>query len=161
MIMDKLLEKYLNENEIKYIEHRHKPVFSVEESRGLKKNVPGLHCKTLFLKDDKGRFYLVGMPAEKMLDSKNFRKHFHVKKIRFGTPEELKEKVNLVPGSVSIFGAIYIQDNEVKLIIDKDVWESDKVGFHPNINTATLEVKHGDLERFYNSLKCDKEIVKL
>ena len=101
------------------------------------------------------------MPAEKRLDSKKFREHFGARKMRFGTAQELKEKVNLVPGSVSIFGAIYIKTKGTKLIIDKEVWLAEKVGFHPNVNTATLEINHEELERFYNSLKCKREIAEL
>ena len=101
------------------------------------------------------------MPGEKRLDSKKFREKIGAKKVRFGTAEELKEKINLVPGSVSIFGAIYIKGKNTKLIIDKKVWEADIVGFHPNINTATLELSHDNLEKFYNYLDCEKEVIEL
>ena len=158
--MDKELKKYLDKNNIKYKIHKHKAVFTVEESRDLKKKIPGLHCKTLFLKDSNRIYYLICMPAEKRLDNKKFRDLIEAKKVRFGTEEELKEKVNLIPGSVSIFGAIYIKDTKTKLIINKEVWLADKVGFHPNINISTLEINHEDLEKFYNSLKCEKEIVE-
>ena len=51
--------------------------------------------------------------------------------------------------------------DRVKLILDKEVWGADIVGFHPNVNTSTLEIKHEDLKKFYNSLDCEKEIVEL
>lgn len=161
--MDKNLKEYLEKYKINYKIHAHKAVFSVAESSADEniKNIPGLHCKTLFLKDNKGMFYLIGMPDKKQLDSKKFRQVIGAKKIRFATPDELKEKVNLFPGSVSIFGAIYIKDKNTKLIIDKKVWNAEIVGFHPNVNTETLEIKHEELEKYYNSLNCDKEIVEL
>jgi len=159
--MDKNLEKYLDKYDVRYVEHKHKAVFTVEESRALKSKIPGLHCKCLFLKDSNTNFYLVSMAAEKRLDSKKFREKIGSKKVRFGTMEELKEKINLVPGSVSIFGAIYIKNKNTKLIMDKEVWEAEKVGFHPNINTSTLELSHDNLERFYNSLDCEKEVIEL
>jgi len=159
--MDRKLKKYLDKNNIRYIVHKHKAVFTVEESRELKKEIPGLHCKTLFLKDSKNRFYLVGLPAEKRLDSKKFRKYIGAKKVRFGTSEELNKEIKLVPGSVSIFGAIYIKDKNTRLIIDKEVWQADRVGFHPNINTMTLEISCKNLKKFYDSLDCEKEILEL
>lgn len=159
--MDKKLKSYLDKHKINYIIHKHKAVFTVEESRELKKKIPGMHCKTLFLKGSNGKYYLIGMPANKRLDSKILRKHLNVKKIRFGTPEELKKEVNLIPGSVSIFGMIYSKSNRVKLLIDKEIWEAESSGFHPNENTSTLEVKHEDLKKFYDSLDCEKEIVEL
>jgi len=72
---------------------------------------------------------------------------------------ELKQELNLSPGSVSIFGMINAKNTI--LIVDKDVWDAKSVGFHPNINTATLELSHKSLENFYNSLNLKKEIIRL
>jgi len=159
--MEKKLENYLEKHKINYILHKHKAVFSVEESRELKKEIPGFHCKCLFLRDSNGVFYLVGMPAEKRLDVKKFRKHFGMQKLHFGSADELKEKLGLTPGSVSIFGMINDDKKDVVLVIDKNVWDAGITGFHPNHNEATLEIKHDDLERFYKSLNCRKEIIEL
>ena len=160
-IMDKNLKEYLDKNEIKYQIFNHPAVFTVDESRKIKQQIPGMHCKCLFLKDNKGIFYLIGMPAEKRLNSKIFRNRINAKKARFGTPEELQEKVNLIPGSVSIFGAIYIKDKKTVLVLDKQVWQAKEVGFHPNVNTRTIVLKHEDLKKYYYSLSCKKEILEL
>jgi len=159
--MDKKLEKYLKDNGIKYKEYEHAAVFTVEDSKNLKSEIPGLHCKTLFLKDNKGKFYLVGMAANKRLDSKVFRKLLGIKKIRFGSPEELKSHTKLTPGSVSILGIVNVKDKNVSLILDEEVYESDSSGFHPNINTSTIVIERKDLKIFYDSLKCEKHILEL
>ncbi len=102
------------------------------------------------------------MNAYKRLDIKKLRDLLHAKnKLFFASSQELKEKLNLTPGSVSIFGMIYGQNNGVCLIIDKQVWLAKKVGFHPNINTATLELTHENLEKFVNSLTCIKKTLSL
>jgi hypothetical protein len=79
--------------------------------------------------------------------------------------KELKAELNLTPGSVSIYGMINAVNSKnsksITLILDQVVWNSDSVGFHPNINTSTLELTHENLEKFYNTLKCKKEIMKL
>jgi len=157
--MDASLKSYLEKHDISYTEHSHEAVFTVEESKKLKKAIPGIRCKCLFLKDNNQRFYLVALPAEKRLDMKSLRKKLEVKKLHFGTSEELKEKLNLSPGSVSIFGMIHAKN--VEFIIDKDVWDADITGFHPNINTATLELSHESLEKFYNLLEAKKQILEL
>ena len=159
--MDSELKTYLEKYGIEYVEHQHDAVFTVEESKKLKKEIPGMHCKTLFLKGSQGKYYLIVLPAEKRLDNKKFRKLLGVKKAKFGNKEELEKEVRLTPGSVSIFGAIYINGENVKLIIDKEVWSAESVGFHPNINTATIVLEHEDLKKFYDSLDCEKEIVEL
>lgn len=157
--MDKNLIDYLDKRGIKYKVHEHPAVFTVEESNELVKGLPGLHMKNLFLKDNKGRFYLVCLEAHKRLDIKSLSKKLAVEKLRFGSPDELKDKLNLTPGSVSIFGMIYAKD--VNLLLDKKAWHAEIINFHPNINTATLELTHKEFEKFYNSLESKKEIIEL
>ncbi len=158
--MDRKLEEYFKKHDINYVKHEHPAVFTVEESKFLKSKIPGMHCKSLFLKDEKRKFYLVCMNAFKRLNMKGLRKKMGLSgKLQFASPEELKEELNLTPGSVSIFGMIYAK--KTKLIIDLEVWNADIVGFHPNINTSTWEIKHIDLEKFYNSIKAGREIINL
>ncbi|MFH1290899.1 MAG: prolyl-tRNA synthetase associated domain-containing protein [Nanoarchaeota archaeon] len=155
------LKDHLEKNNVSYEVHEHPAVFTVEDSKKLKNEIPGLHCKCLFLKGNNQKFYLVAMPAEKRLEMKSLRKKLDVKKLHFSSSGELKERLNLTPGSVSIFGMIHAKPGEVVFIIDKEVWDAGVVGFHPNINTATLEISHENLERFLNSLDSDKKIMEL
>ena len=157
--MDNNLKNYLEKNKIEYKIYNHPAVFTVEESKKIKIKVPGMHTKNLFLKDNKGNFYLICIEANKKLDLAKLKKELNVKKLNFASPEELKSHLNLAPGSVSLFGMIYAKS--VYLIIDKSIWDTSFVGFHPNINTATLVVNHENLEKFYNSLKVKKEILEL
>lgn len=159
--MDSVLKKYLQEHKIHYIEHLHTAVFTVEEASKLKGDIPEVfHTKNLFIKDESKKYFLVCMNAYKKLDLKSLKEKIGAKKkLSFCSPQELKERLNLTPGSVSIFGMIYAK--EVSLILDKDVWEAKKVGFHPNINTATLELTHEDLEKFYHSLESEKQVIAL
>ena len=157
--MDSKLKEYLKDNNISYSIYRHPASFTVQESKKLVKNVPGVHTKNLFLKDEKGRFYLICIEAEKRINTNFLKRRLEVKELNFGSKEELKSELNTTPGSVSIFGAIYAKSTH--LIIDKDIWEAEQSGFHPNINTSTLVLDHQNLEKFCNSLKINKEIIKL
>lgn len=159
--MEQKLKGYLEKHCVRYAIYEHPAVFTVAESKKLKHEVPGLHCKCLFLKDDSTKFYLVAMPAEKRLDMKKLRAELDVKKLHFATEGELLDKLGLKPGSVSIFGLINNVAYDVMFIVDKEVWDAESVGFHPNVNTATLVLKHEDLERFYNSIHNPKEIKEL
>lgn len=157
--MDKTLSSYLEKHKIEYKNYEHPAVFTVEESKKIKINIPATHTKCLFLKDEHSQFYLVCLPAEKRLNINLLRKKFNLKELYFASPEELKANLNLTPGSVSIFGTIY--SNSVYLIIDKQLWDAEAVSFHPNINTATIVLNHNNLEKFYHSLKAKKEILEL
>ena len=53
------------------IEHRttlHPPVFTVEEAQAHTRNIPGAHCKNLFLKDKKDRLWLITCLDEQRVD---------------------------------------------------------------------------------------------
>ena len=159
--MNVQLKEYLAKNGIKYKIHEHPAVFTVAESKGIEaiQKIPGMRSKNLFLRDEKHNFYLVCMPGEKRLNIRHLEKKLSVKKLNFASPEDLKLELNLTPGSVSIFAMINAKST--KLIIDQEIWNAKITGFHPNINTATLEIQHEDFTKFVNSLKCSKEILKL
>ncbi len=154
--MDPHLKEYLTKHHISYELHEHPAVFTVEQSTKLKLNVPGLHTKNLFLKDEHAHFYLMSMSAEKRLDLKKLKQYLQVKHLSFGSPEELKGELNLTPGSVSLFGMVHATNTQ--LLLDKDVWNAATVGFHPNINTATLVLSHASLEKFCKSLVARWEV---
>jgi Ala-tRNA(Pro) deacylase len=160
--MDSKLKQYLKEHKIKYKMHEHEAVFTVEQASKVK-NLPDVfHTKNLFLKDENKKLFLVCMDAYKKLDLKSLKEDLEAKKkLSFCSPELLKNKLNLTPGSVSIFGLINAKPGEITLVLDEDLWSARKSGFHPNINTATLELSHEDLERFVNSLKIKHKILKL
>ena len=159
--MDTSLIKHLDNLGINYKIHEHPPVFTVEEAKKLENKFIGVaHTKNLFLKDEAERFYLVCIQAGKRLNLKSLKEKINAKKkLSFGTEDQLKKTLHLTPGSVSIFGMIYAKD--VILVIDKEIWQAKKVGFHPNVNTATLELTHEDLEKFINSLKLNPLILDL
>ena len=55
---DMLFEK-LQSLEIAYELHHHAPIFTVEEGEPFKKDIPGVHCRSLFLRDKKKKMFLV------------------------------------------------------------------------------------------------------
>ena len=50
--------------------YSHPPVFTVAEAAALRGSLPGGHCKSLFLKDKKGGFWLAVMLEERRIDLK-------------------------------------------------------------------------------------------
>ena len=57
------------------ITHRtveHSPVYTVAESRGLRADFPGGHSKNLFLRNKKGRMWLVTCLEDREIDPLNF-----------------------------------------------------------------------------------------
>jgi len=159
--MEKNLEEYLNKNKISFKIYRHPEIFTVSQaiSNPVIKKIPGLRTKSLFLKDDENRYYLITLPGSKRLNTKFLKKHLEIKSLNFASPEELWKELGIKPGSVSMFCVINSRD--VCLILDKEVYESEEAGFHPNINTETIVLEGSNIKRFYNSWHRKKEIISL
>jgi Ala-tRNA(Pro) deacylase len=159
MEIEATLKNHLKKHSVNYIVHEHPAAFTVSQSDKMNLNLPCLHTKNLFLKGASGNFYLVCIEAHKMLNLSELKTILLEKKLEFGSALELRDLLHLTPGSVSILGLIF--SNSVELILDKSVWEAKSVGVHPNINAATLELSHSDLEKFYCSLSNKKRILAL
>ena len=69
-------------------------------------------------------------------------------KLTFASPERLHKHLGLTPGSVTPFGLINDQEKHVHLFLDENLAESDRISFHPCINTASLVIAYGDFIRF-------------
>lgn len=134
---------------IEFNKHEHPAVYTVEEAAGYDADPTAAKTKNLFLRNKKGdRFYLVVVGANKRLDLKKLAESLAEGKFSFATPERLKEYLGLTPGSVSPFGLINDQEKTVRVVVDKELLEKETIGFHPNINTATLVTKTKDFEKF-------------
>ena len=157
--MDQNLLRHFQKHQIDYQAYQHPAVFTVEEANKVDRNIPALHTKNLFLKEKTGQYYLVCLEAQKRLDIKNLSQTLSAKKLSFAKPEELKAQLNLTPGNVSLFGMIY--SSTVRLVLDQDILNAPKVGFHPNLNTATLVIDQNGLQKFLASLNLTPTIVHI
>ena len=151
---------YLKDAGISYILHEHPPVYTVNEAEQYWENVEGLHCKNLFLRDNKGkRHYLVVMASHKRADLKSLSDRIGSTKLGFASEKRLAAYLGLTPGSVTPFGLINGTASEVQVILDRDVIEAEKVNFHPNENTATITLSGDDFHRFLSGLPNKKTIL--
>ena len=157
--MDEKLFNFFRETGIEFDTYQHPAVFTVEESKNIKSNIPGLSTKSLFLKDGQAQLYLICLRGSKRLNIKQIKEELGQKELHFGSPEELYEELKVRPGSVSLFALVHSKN--IKLILDKELWESAQVGFHPNINTSTLVITHKNLETFLHALNITPQIIDL
>ena len=156
------VKKVCLENNIEYILHEHHAVYTCKEAEKYCRDIPGIACKNLLLRNKKGtRHFLVILPAEKQTDLKKFAEIVGESRISFAGTEVLKEKLGVVSGAVSPFGLINNVDNTIELYIDRDVYDADIVGFHPNINTATLELSKEMLYKFLQAIGHKINIIDL
>ena len=126
----------------------HPAVYTVEEAKALRGELPGAHSKNLFLKDKKGRFWLVVTLEDKAIDLKALRKQIGAAQLSFGKPEALVERLGIEPGSVTPLAAINDPEQTVCVVLDEDLLDREPLNFHPLVNTATTRISKDGLLAF-------------
>ena len=130
----------------------HAPVFTVEDGRDWKHEIPGLHCKNLFMKDAKGHIALAVLPGDKRADIKGIEKRAGLARLSFGKPDLLQEILGVEPGSVTPFALINDVGRRVTVILDADMMAADLVNYHPLRNDASTTIRAADLMKFVCAL---------
>ena len=134
---------------IEYTKYEHKAIFTIEEANDLDINIPGGHCKNLFIRNRKGDVhYLIVLEESKRVDLKALSKQISSTQLSFSSEKRLFKYLKLTPGSVTPFGLINDINSEVIVLIDMELINNSILNFHPNVNTATIGVSYKDFEKF-------------
>ncbi len=127
----------------------HPPVFTVEEARALRGTVAGGHTKNLFLRDKKGRLFLVVAPEDATIALKSLHRVLGASgRFSFGSADLLREVLGVEPGSVTPFAAINDSAGRVEVVLDAAMMQHAVLNFHPLVNTATTSLAREDLVKF-------------
>jgi len=139
--------------------HDHPAVFRVDQGPALKAAMPGAHTKNLFLKDKKGRLWLISARQDTVIDLKRAPKTIGSDRLSFGNEALLCETLGVRPGSVTALGLINDLDRRVTFVIDKALWDADIVNFHPLTNTATTALTQAEFRRVLALLEREPIVV--
>jgi Ala-tRNA(Pro) deacylase len=127
----------------------HPPLFTVDESRQLRGAIPGAHTKNLFLKDKKGKLFLVTAVENTVIDLKRLHEIIGGSgRLSFGNADQLMACLGVTPGSVTAFGAINDTAGAVSVILDARLSAYGRVNGHPLVNTMTTGIAYADLVQF-------------
>jgi len=141
------------------VTHDHPAVFRVEEGLALKAALPGVHTKNLFLKDKKGRLWLISAAQDTVIDLKAAPGLIGSDRLSFGNETLMWETLGVRPGSVTALGLINDADRRVTFVLDRRLWEADMVNFHPLTNTATTALSQSDFRAVLAALEREPIVV--
>jgi Ala-tRNA(Pro) deacylase len=134
---------------IPYTRREHPPVFTVEQARQFDTAAGGMHCKNLFLRNKKGDRYFLGIFEQSTsVDLSALGAHLGVGRLGLASPQRLQDLLGVSPGAVGLFALIHDRDRRVEVILDARLRSAAAIGFHPNVNTATLQISADDLMKF-------------
>ena len=146
---------------IETMTREHPPVFTVEEARALRGEIPGAHCKNLFLKDKKDVLWLVVCLEDRRVDLKALPARIGSGRLSFGHPELLRRILGIDPGAVTPFALINAPPGSVNVVLDAEMMRQDLVNYHPLKNTATTTITAADLLKFIRACGHDPKIIDL
>jgi Ala-tRNA(Pro) deacylase len=146
------------------IAHRtysHPPVFTVAEATALRGSLPGGHCKSLFLKDKKGGFWLAVMLEERRIDLKKLALRLGAPRFSFGAAADLYEVLGVRPGSVTPFALVNDVERLVTPVLDAAMLDRNPLNYHPLSNDRTTAIASTDLLRFIAACGYEPRIIDL
>ena len=143
---------YLDSLGIAHATVKHPPLFTVEQSRALRGQIPGGHTKNLFLRDKKYELYLVVALEDADIDLKSLHRQLGATgRFSFGSSDLLREVWGVEPGAVTPFGAINDTLNRVTVVLDAAMMEHATLNYHPLVNTMTTSIQRDDLVKFLDA----------
>ena len=137
----------------------HPAVFRVGEGEGIKDDIPGAHTKNLFLKDAKGRLWLISAQDDTAIDLKRLHTVIGSARLSFGSAELMEQVLGVTPGSVTAFALINDAERQATFVLDARLAQAQRVNFHPMTNTATTGVSQAGFARFLQALGISPMVV--
>ncbi len=146
--------------------HRHAPVFTVEDARAHRGEIPGGHCKCLFVRDKKKRRLLAVVGEERRVDLNGLAAAAGMGRLSFSSADSLMDMLGVVPGSVTPFALINARVAEgeeppLMVVLDKAMMAHELLNYHPLHNAATVTIRREDLVAFIQACGFEPMIVNL
>jgi Ala-tRNA(Pro) deacylase len=126
----------------------HPPLRTVEDSKRLRGELPGGHVKNLFLRDKRGRYWLLTALEDARIDLKRMAQRLEAGRFSFASAEALKVLLGIEPGAVSPLAVINDREGKVTVVLDEVMLTHDPLNVHPLRNDRTTTMATGDLIRF-------------
>ena len=148
---------------IEYTRTDHAPATTMEVCEVIDGVLDVLICKNLFLCNrQQTTFYLLMMPGDKPFKTKDLSHQLGVSRLSFANEGFMEKFLRLSPGSVSVMGLMNDRENNVQLLIDRDVLGGEYVGCHPCRNTSSIKLPTKELtEKFLPAVHHEPIIVTL
>lgn len=132
----------------------HPKVATMAESAELALDLPpGERCKSLLLRDKKGRLFLVSTRSDLgSLSLTHLRDVLGSARLSFAKPAQMVDLLGVGPGGLSPLALVNDSAHEVTLVLDSGLREVSSFWFHPLDNAATLAMSASDLQAFLRRL---------
>jgi len=134
------------------VEHHtitHPPLYTVEQAKQVEFELPGAHTKNLFLRNKKGRMFLLTVEPDHKVDLRALRVELQRPggQFAFASTERLGSYLGVVPGAVSPLALINDHECKVEFFIQNTLLNHEWIYLHPCRNTHSTRLRTSDLLR--------------
>ncbi len=145
----------LEELNIPFSRVDHDPAETIEKCRAIEEALAAPVCKNLLLCNrQQTAFYLLLLPGDKVFKTKDLSSQIGSARLSFASGEQMESLLSTSPGSLSLLSLLFDPDNEVALLLDRDLLAFAEWGMHPCKNTSTLRISKDLLiEKFLPSVR--------
>ena len=97
-------------------------------------------CKNLLLQERKGdkKKFLLITSSDKKVDLASVKDTLESRKLEFVQEDEMQRLIGTTPGNVSLFSIINDPAEQVNLVIDEELLDSQSLAFHPLYNGMSI-----------------------
>lgn len=154
---------FLDRLGIEYERTDHEPADTMEACNKIDAVLGTLICKNLFLCNrQKTDFYLLIMPGNKPFKTKDITAPLGCSRLSFASPEYMEKFLDITPGAVSVMGLMNDTENNVRLVVDRAVFDDETFGCHPCVNTSSLKFKTKDIiEKYLPAVHHEPTVIEL
>ena len=111
---------------IAYQSLHHPAIMTMEEGAEIAQKLGCTSCKSLFLTNKQQEYFMLLLPANKKLKTKELAGQIGSSHLSFASEKAMENLLCTFPGAVSILGLIYDKENKVQLLIDKEILEGER-----------------------------------
>ena len=154
---------FLEENGVEYIRAEHDEAATIELCEGVEKVIDAKICKNLLLCNrQQTKFYMLLIPGDMPFKTKYLSAQINSSRLSFASGEQMERLLNVSPGSLTVLSLMFDKEQNVELLIEKNVFNDEFFACHPCVNTATVKFSTADLkEKVLPKLKHKYTIVDL
>ena len=138
---------FLEENGVEYVRAEHDEAATIELCEGVEKVIGAKICKNLLLCNrQQTKFYMLLIPGNMPFKTKYLSAQINSSRLSFASGEKMEELLNVSPGSLTVLSLMFDREENVELLIEKNVFNDGYFACHPCVNTATVKFKTEDLK---------------
>ena len=137
---------FLDSLGVEYVRIDHPHADTMEDCAEIDGALGAKICKNLFLCNrQQTDFYLLLIPGDKMFKTKDISAQIESSRLSFASAEYMVSLLDTEPGSLSVLSLKNDNEYRVRLLVDRELLDSDFIGCHPCVNTTSLKLSKNDI----------------